>query len=89
MGLGFRADGTLWGISAKTSLFINPQAWSAQQGEEGVLEGKELGLVINEHTKEPLTFQLAWAMGADRSSTDRQRETSEGRRRVRSDEFKT
>lgn len=48
-----------------------------------------MGLVINEHTKEPLTFQLAWAMGADRSSTDRQRETSEGRRRVRSDEFKT
>lgn len=49
MGLGFRADGTLWGISAQTSLFINPAAWSAQQGEEGVLEGKELGLVINEH----------------------------------------
>lgn len=62
-GLGFRADETLWGISAKTSLFINPEAWSAQQGEEGVLEGKELGLVINEHTKEPLTFQQAWAAG--------------------------
>lgn len=66
MGLGFRADGTLWGISAKTSLFINPEAWSAQQGEEGVLEGKELGLVINEHTKEPLTFQPARATGARR-----------------------
>lgn len=66
MGLGFRADGTLWGISAKTSLFINPEAWSAQQGEEGVLEGKELGLVISEHTKEPLTFQQARATGARR-----------------------
>lgn len=62
--MGFRADGTLWGISAKTSLFINPEAWSAQQGEEGVLEGKELGLEINEHTKEPLPFRQAGATGA-------------------------
>lgn len=61
--MGFRADGTLWGISAKTSLFINPEAWSAQQGEEGVLEGKELSLEINEHTKEPLPFRRAGATG--------------------------